>query len=131
MEDVMLAGEVAVVSGGTRGIGAGITRDLARNGVRVGAGYSRGKENADALQAAMELAQRGITVSAVAPGFIETEMVAKMPAGALEKYIERIPVRRIGTPEDVANVVEFLLRDGSSYITGATYSVTGGMDLGW
>ena len=249
----MLDGKVAIVTGGTRGIGAGITRHLAKNGVRVGAGYSRNKANAEAFAAeltgsggarvsihqghvdepadcervfaevmqihgrvdflvnnagitidktmrrmstddwqrvlsvnlfgsfcmiksvlehmiergsgrivnissvtgetgnvgqanyaaskaglfaltktlAMELARRGITVNAVAPGFIETEMVASMPEGALAKYIEHIPVRRIGTPEDVANVVEFLLGDASSYITGATYSVTGGLNLGW
>jgi NAD(P)-dependent dehydrogenase (short-subunit alcohol dehydrogenase family) len=249
----MFKGKVAIVTGGTRGIGAGITRQLAKSGVAVGAGYSRGTEAAEALRAtleaeegatvsvhqgrvdepadcervfaevlerygrvdflinnagitidktmrkmtvddwqrvlnvnlfgsfcmikavlehmiergsgrivnissvtgetgnvgqanyaaskagmfaltkslAMEVAKRGITVNAVSPGFIETEMVAAMPAGAIDKYIERIPVRRMGNPEDVAHVVQFLLEDASSYITGATYSVSGGLDLGW
>ena len=249
----MFEGKVAIVTGGTRGIGAGITRHLSRNGIRVGAGYSRGKDAADALVAelaasqgaavsihqgqiddpadcqrvfeevlaahgrvdylinnagitvdktmrkmtphdwqrvlnvnlfgsfcmikavlehmiergsgrivnissltgttgnvgqanyaaskaglfgltkslAMELARRGITVNAIAPGFIETDMVAAIPAAQLEKYVERIPVQRLGTPEDVAHLVQFLLEDESSYITGATYNVAGGLDLGW
>ncbi len=249
----MIEGKVAIVTGGTRGIGAGITRHLARNGIRVGAGYSRGKDAADALQAelaaekaapislhqgqiddpsdcervvaevleihgrvdylinnagitidktlrkltpddwhrvlnvnlfgsfcmikavvehmiergsgrivnisslagqtgnvgqtnyaaskaglfgltkslAMELARRGITVNAIAPGFIDTEMAAAVPAAQLEKYIDRIPMRRMGTPEDVGHLVGFLLEDASSYITGATYNVAGGLDLGW
>jgi NAD(P)-dependent dehydrogenase (short-subunit alcohol dehydrogenase family) len=253
MEEDMFEGKVAIVTGGTRGIGAGITRNLARNGIRVGAGYSRGKEAAEAIvielaaenaapvsihqgqiddpaacervvaevlerfgrvdflinnagitidktmrkmspndwqrvlnvnlfgsfcmikavlehmiergsgrivnissltgstgnvgqanyaaskaglfgltkSLAMEMARRGITVNAIAPGFIETDMVAAIPAAQLEKYVERIPVRRMGTPEDVAHLVKFLLEDESSYITGATYNVAGGLDLGW
>jgi NAD(P)-dependent dehydrogenase (short-subunit alcohol dehydrogenase family) len=249
----MFDGKVAIVTGGTRGIGAGITRHLARNGIRVGAGYSRGHDAAEALRAelaaenaapitvhqgqidhpadcervvaevlelhgrvdylinnagitidktlrkmstddwhrvlnvnlfgsfcmikavvehmiergsgrivnissvtgqtgnvgqsnyaaskaglfgltkslAMELARRGITVNAIAPGFIDTEMAAMVPAAQLEKYIERIPMRRMGTPEDIGHLVQFLLEDESSYITGATYNIAGGLDLGW
>ena len=249
----MFEGKVAIVTGGTRGIGAGIPRHLAKNGIRVGAGDSRGHETAEALQAelaaahatpislhhgqidvpadcervvaevielygrvdylinnagitidktlrkmtpndwqrvlnvnlfgsfcmikavlehmiergsgrivnissltgqtgnvgqanyaaskaglfgltkslAMEMARRGITVNAIAPGFIDTEMAAAIPAAQLEKYVERIPMRRMGTPEDVAHLVQFLLEDESGYITGATYNVAGGLDLGW
>ncbi|MGD0474226.1 MAG: 3-oxoacyl-ACP reductase FabG [Candidatus Velthaea sp.] len=250
----MFEGKVAIVTGGTRGIGAGITRHLARNGIRVGAGYSRGEKAAEALRAelaadasaapislhcgqidhpadcervvsevlathgrvdylinnagitidktlrkmtvddwhrvlnvnlfgsfcmikavvehmiergsgrivnissltgqtgnvgqsnyaaskaglfgltmslALELARRGITVNAIAPGFIDTEMAAAVPAAQLEKYIERIPMRRMGTPDEVGHLVKFLLEDDSGYITGATYSVAGGLDLGW
>ena len=78
---------------------------------------------------ALETARRGITVNAVAPGFISTEMVEKIPAAVLESIIEKIPQRRLGTPEDVARVVQFLVEDGSSYITGATFSVNGGLDM--
>ena len=78
---------------------------------------------------ALETAQRGITVNCVAPGFIETEMVAAIPEPVLAKVVEKIPQRRLGKPEEVARVVRFLLEDDSSYITGAVYSVNGGIDM--
>jgi acetoacetyl-CoA reductase len=78
---------------------------------------------------ALEMARRGITVNAVSPGFIATEMVAAIPAATLDTIIEKIPQRRLGRPEDVARVVEFLLDDESSYITGATFNVNGGLDM--
>jgi acetoacetyl-CoA reductase len=78
---------------------------------------------------ALEMAQRGITVNVVAPGFIETEMVGAIPKDAMQKVVERIPLRRLGRPEEVARVVMFLLEDDSSYITGAVYSVNGGIDM--
>jgi acetoacetyl-CoA reductase len=78
---------------------------------------------------ALEMAQRGITVNSVAPGFIETEMVAAIPEAALAKLLEKIPQRRLGKPEEVARVVRFLLEDDSSYITGAVYSINGGLDM--
>jgi NAD(P)-dependent dehydrogenase (short-subunit alcohol dehydrogenase family) len=246
----MFNGQVALVTGGTRGIGAAITRLLSANGCRVAAGYSRGTETAVALQTelaalgatvsvhqgrvddaadcrrvaaevlamhgridflvnnagitidktirkmttddwrkvldvnlfgafcmskavlehmiergsgrivnissvigetgnvgqanyaaskaglfgftkslALEMARRGITVNVVAPGFIATEMVAAIPAQTLDTIIEKIPQRRLGRPEDVARVVQFLVEDESSYITGATYNVNGGLDM--
>ena len=78
---------------------------------------------------ALEMAQRGITVNVVAPGFIETEMVAAIPKETLDKVIARVPQRRLGRPDEVARVVRFLLEDESSYITGAVYSVNGGIDM--
>jgi acetoacetyl-CoA reductase len=78
---------------------------------------------------ALEMAQRGITVNCVAPGFVATEMVEAIPAAALERVIEKIPQRRLGRPEEVARVVRFLLEDEASYITGAVYSVNGGLDM--
>jgi acetoacetyl-CoA reductase len=78
---------------------------------------------------ALEMAQRGITVNCVAPGFIETEMVAAIPEAALAKVVEKIPQRRLGRPDEVARVVRFLLEDESSYITGAVYSINGGLDM--
>jgi acetoacetyl-CoA reductase len=78
---------------------------------------------------ALEMAQRGITVNCVAPGFIETEMVSAIPKAALDKVIERIPQRRLGKPHEVARVVRFLIDDDSSYVTGAVYTVNGGLDM--
>lgn len=78
---------------------------------------------------ALEMAQRGITVNCVAPGFIETEMVAAIPQAALDKVIEKIPQRRLGKAHEVARVVQFLLDDDASYITGAVFNVNGGLDM--
>jgi acetoacetyl-CoA reductase len=246
----MFDGQVALVTGGTRGIGAAITTMLVKNGARVAAGYSKGRETAEALQRqldpsgervsihqgrvdkpedcqrvvdevqakfgridflvnnagitvdktvrkmshddwhnvldvnlfgafamtkavlehmiergsgrivnissvigqtgnvgqanyaaskaglfgftkslALEMARRGITVNVVSPGFIETEMVAQIPKAALDAVVDKIPQRRLGRPEEVARVVQFLLEDESSYITGAVYNVNGGLDM--
>lgn len=243
-------GQVAFVTGGTRGIGAAITRDLTKAGVKVAAGYSRGSESASKLKSeleksgakisihqgrvdspedcervvkeaidtwgridflvnnagitidktvrrmtdedwcgvmdvnlsgafrmtkavlehmiergsgrivnissvigetgnigqanyaaskaglfgftkslALEMAQRGITVNCVAPGFIATEMVAAIPEPVLAKVVEKIPQRRLGKPHEVARVVRFLLEDDSSYITGAIFNINGGLDM--
>jgi acetoacetyl-CoA reductase len=246
----MQNGKVAVVTGGTRGIGKAITTTLAGHGVRVAAGYSKGKESAEKLQSelkkdgatvsihqgrvdddkdcarvvkevldeygridwlinnagitvdktvrkmtaddwhnvlnvnlygafamtkavldhmiergsgriinissvigetgnigqanysaskaglfgltkslALEMATKGITVNCVAPGFIATEMVEAIPEAALEKVVQKIPKHRLGRPEEVARVVAFLLDDKSDYITGAVYTVNGGLDM--
>ena len=76
---------------------------------------------------ALETARKGITVNCVAPGFIATEMVAAIPQPILDTIIEKVPLRRLGRPDEVARVVRFLLEDESSYITGAMYTVNGGM----
>jgi acetoacetyl-CoA reductase len=78
---------------------------------------------------ALELANKGVTANVVAPGFIGTEMVQAIPEAVLAKVVEKIPQRRLGTPEEVARVVHFLLEDGSAYITGAVYTVNGGLDM--
>lgn len=76
---------------------------------------------------AKELATRGVTVNAVAPGFIETEMVAAVPEEIRKKILTQIPMGRFGSAEEVAKAVAFLVSDDASYITGQTLSVNGGM----
>lgn len=78
---------------------------------------------------AKELGRKGITVNAVAPGFIATEMVAAMPEEVLAKMREKVPVARLGAPEEIASVYAFLASDEAAYINGATISVDGGITL--
>jgi NAD(P)-dependent dehydrogenase (short-subunit alcohol dehydrogenase family) len=75
---------------------------------------------------ALEVAKRGVTVNAIAPGFIETEMTMAMPSEAIQTAIEQTPKRRLGQPDEVARVVRFLVDDNSGYITGSVYNVNGG-----
>jgi 3-oxoacyl-[acyl-carrier protein] reductase len=77
--------------------------------------------------AARELAPRGITVNAVAPGFIDTPMTAVLPEKVKEAMLAQIPLGRFGQPEDVADVVAFLASDRAAYITGQVIHVNGGM----
>ena len=78
---------------------------------------------------AQEVASRRITVNAVAPGLISTEMTDEMPEKALNKMKENIPLNRSGDPEEIANTVAFLASDLSSYITGEVIKVTGGLGM--
>lgn len=77
--------------------------------------------------AARELAPRGITVNAVAPGFIDTSMTVDLPQKAKEAMLAQVPLKRMGRPEDVAEVAAFLASDMASYITGQVIHVNGGM----
>jgi 3-oxoacyl-[acyl-carrier protein] reductase len=76
---------------------------------------------------ARELAKRKITVNAIAPGFIYTDMAAALGDAILDEAKKRIPVKRLGQPEEVADVVAFLASDAAAYITGATITIDGGM----
>lgn len=78
---------------------------------------------------ARELASRQITVNAVAPGMIETDMTAGIPEEAKKKILEGIPFKKMGRPEDIANVVAFLAGDEGRYITGQVIAVDGGMTI--
>ena len=78
---------------------------------------------------AREVASRGITVNAVAPGFIDTDMTEAMPEGAKDKIVTGIPMGRTGKPEDVAEAVAFLASEQAGYITGEVLRVDGGMAM--
>ncbi|MBT3058070.1 MAG: acetoacetyl-CoA reductase [Candidatus Thiodiazotropha sp. (ex Lucina pensylvanica)] len=78
---------------------------------------------------ALEGATKGITVNAVAPGYVATEMVRAVPEDILAKIIKTIPVGRLGEPEDIARSVLFLIADEASFITGSTLSVNGGQHM--
>lgn len=77
--------------------------------------------------AAQELAPRGVTVNAVTPGFIETDMTATLPEKAVEGYAARIPLSRMGTPDEVASAVTWLASDAAGYVTGQVIPVNGGL----
>jgi acetoacetyl-CoA reductase len=78
---------------------------------------------------AQESAAHGITVNAIAPGYIETSMVAKVPERILEKIVASIPVGRLGQPEEIARSVTFLVDPNAGFITGSTLSVNGGQHM--
>ncbi len=78
---------------------------------------------------AQEMGPKGIRANAIAPGFIETAMTAALPANIREEWIKGIPLRRGGTPEDVANTAVFLASDMSSYVSGQVLQIDGGMNM--
>ncbi|QDP72731.1 3-oxoacyl-ACP reductase FabG [Legionella israelensis] len=102
----------------------------------VGASGNSGQSNYTAAKAgivgfskslAQEIGSRGITVNVVAPGFIDTDMTASLPDAVKEEMLKRIPLRKLGTVDDVAETVVFLASDSAKYITGETIHVNGGM----
>ncbi len=103
-------------------------------GVRGNAGqvnYSASKAGLIGMtkSVAKELASRGITCNAIAPGFIETDMTAKLPEAVVEEMLKGIPMKSMGKGEDVANLVTFLASDNARYITGQVICVDGGMAM--
>jgi 3-oxoacyl-[acyl-carrier protein] reductase len=102
----------------------------------VGVSGNAGQTNYAAAKAGMigfskslaqEVGSRGITVNCVAPGFIDTDMTKTLPEAARGKLLERIPLGKLGTPEDIAHAVAYLASDAAAYVTGATLHVNGGM----
>jgi NAD(P)-dependent dehydrogenase (short-subunit alcohol dehydrogenase family) len=78
---------------------------------------------------AQEVARKGVTVNCVAPGYIETEMVAAVPEEVLAKLLKGVPVGRLGQASEIARAVQFLVNDHAGYITGSVISVNGGLDM--
>ena len=78
---------------------------------------------------ALEVASKGITVNTVSPGFIKTDMTMNMKKEVLEKFINKIPIGRLGLPEEIADAVYFLSSDNASYITGSDFSINGGLGV--
>jgi 3-oxoacyl-[acyl-carrier protein] reductase len=102
----------------------------------VGASGNPGQANYAAAKAALvgftkslaqEVGSRNITINCVAPGFVDTDMTRALPEAQRAKLLEKIPLGRLGTPEDIAAAVLFLASDQAGYITGATLHVNGGM----
>lgn len=78
---------------------------------------------------ALEVASKGVTVNAIAPGYIDTDMVRAVPPEVLEKIIDKIPVKHLGQADDIARMVLFLANENASFATGATFTVNGGQYL--
>ena len=106
-----------------------ITSVLAFTGNIGQANYVASKFGIVGLTRAMakELAPKGVTVNAIAPGFIETELTSKLPEKIKNNFLSQIPLGHFGTPEDIAEVVAFLVSDEAEYITGQVIHVNGGM----
>ncbi len=79
---------------------------------------------------ALELAKYGINVNAIAPGFIESTLTQQVPAEIKERFIQRIPLKRIGAPNDIAQLIAFLVSDAAAYITGQVIHIDGGLTAG-
>jgi len=106
-----------------------ITSVVGRVGNPGQTNYAAAKAGVEGLtrSLARELSTRNITVNCVAPGFIDTDMTRDLSEDAREKLLSQVPMGRLGTPNDVASAVLFLLGDGAAYVTGTTIDVNGGM----
>jgi 3-oxoacyl-[acyl-carrier protein] reductase len=102
---------------------------VARAGNAGQASYAASKAALEAYtrSLAQEVAERNVTVNAVAPGFITTDMTRKLDAQWQERIQREIPLGRFGTPEEIAEVVEFLCSEEASYVTGQVIDVAGGL----
>jgi 3-oxoacyl-[acyl-carrier protein] reductase len=99
------------------------------NGVAGQSSYGASKAGLEAIVRAVsrEVGQVGVSINAVAPGLIESEMTADLPDAVTRQFLSRIPFRRFGQPRDVAQLVAFLASDQANYITGQTFTIDGGL----
>jgi 3-oxoacyl-[acyl-carrier protein] reductase len=106
-----------------------VTSVVARSGNAGQANYASAKAGTEGFtrSLAKELASRNITVNCVAPGFIDTDMTKSLSDAQRTGLLDQVPMRRLGTPDDVASGVAYLLSDQASYVTGITLCVNGGM----
>jgi acetoacetyl-CoA reductase len=82
------------------------------------------------MSLAQEVATKGVTVNTVSPGYIGTDMVKSIRPDVLEKIVATIPVRRLGSPEEIASIVAWLASEESGFATGADFSLNGGLHMG-
>lgn len=106
-----------------------ITSVVARTGNPGQANYAAAKAGIEGFtrSLARELASRNVTANCVAPGFIDTDMTRGLTDAQRAALLDQVPLKRLGTPDDVASAVAFLLGDGASYVTGVTLDVNGGI----
>ena len=125
------SGRIIFISSVTGEIGnIGQANYAASKSGEFGLAKSLAKEAAIALRLSGKLERGiGLTVNCITPGLIETDMVATIPPYMVAEFLEKIPMHRMGQPDDIARVVNFLAQDASSYITGQIWGVNGGIDM--
>ena len=106
-----------------------VTSTSASTGNRGQANYAAAKSGVEAFSRSLakEVGSRGITVNSVAPGYIETDMTEQINNKMKEEILKQIPLSRFGTAEEVSRLIEFLITDEASYITGQTIHINGGL----